>query len=130
MIARELINEYGRALQRLKEALRAPARDDVQRAGCIQYFEFCFELAWKSINAVLQDAGIDDCASPRASVKAAFAQGMIDDEGMWLAMLKARNRMAHTYDVEEALAIYAALREFFPVMKALLARLREEAGEE
>ena len=36
------------AIARLREVLQAP-ETDVSRDAAIQRFEFCFELAWKSI---------------------------------------------------------------------------------
>lgn len=125
-----LIEDYARAVARLEEALRAPARDDLARAGCIQDFEFCFELAWKSLKAVLEYMGVSECASPRTSLKSAFAQGLIDDEHTWLAMLAARNQMAHTYDVEEAMKVYDALPQFLQCMKELVVTLRRTTSED
>jgi len=49
MKAEKISADFSEAVARLAEALAAPADSDLLRAGCIQYFEFCFELAWKSI---------------------------------------------------------------------------------
>jgi hypothetical protein len=40
-----LINGFEQALKRLTDALVSPVQSDLEKAGCIQYFEFCFELA-------------------------------------------------------------------------------------
>jgi nucleotidyltransferase substrate binding protein (TIGR01987 family) len=58
------------------------------------------------------------------SPEAAFAEGWIDDELIWLAMLEARNRMSHTYHAEDALQVYERLSQFLMPMRTLLAALR------
>lgn len=107
-----LQRDYEKALGRLESALRIPADSDLIRAGCIQYFEFSFELAWKTIQAFAADAGVLEVGSPKACLRQAFKLGWIDEEGTWLSMLEARNRMAHTYDLERALEVYSQLPVF------------------
>ena len=68
-----LINSFEQALKSLTDALASPAQSDLEKAGCIQYFEFCFELAWKSIRIVALNQGLGDCSSPKACLKQAFA---------------------------------------------------------
>ncbi|GAB6066969.1 HI0074 family nucleotidyltransferase substrate-binding subunit [Methylothermus subterraneus] len=118
-----ILEDFERALGQLATALETPADTDLIKAGCIQYFEFCFELAWKAIKAVAAKLGLE-CNSPRACLKLAFQQGWIDDEDLWLEMLAARNRMSHTYHAENALAIYAQLPAFHQALRQLSAQLR------
>ena len=47
MKARKIVDDFATAMERLKEALSVPAENDLMRAGCVQYFEFCFELPGK-----------------------------------------------------------------------------------
>jgi hypothetical protein len=47
-----LIISFEQALKSLTNVLQSPAQNDLEKAGCIQYFEFCFELAWKSIGII------------------------------------------------------------------------------
>ena len=49
MDRQEIANDFKQSLGQLQAALSHPADDDVVKAGCIQYFEFTFELAWKTI---------------------------------------------------------------------------------
>jgi len=124
MDSRLLIDDLRRAVAQLEIALKGHIDSDLERAGCIQYFEFCFELAWKSVKTVAEDEGIMDCNSPKSSLRYAFSRGLIDDESVWLEMLQARNRMAHTYDVDRALTVFSQLKEpFLPALQALLERL-------
>ena len=114
-----LIDDFRTALQQFTEALQTPATSNLIKAGCIQYFEFCFELAWKSIKVANDELGLPECTSPKSCLKSAFAQGWIESEEPWLEMLLARNRMAHTYDAATALAVYDKLKGFQQPLEAL-----------
>ena len=124
MRAELLLNDFQAAWLRLDEALQVDTDSDVYKAGCIQYFEFTFELAWKAIKAIAEEAGLDAGGSPKSSLKTAFQQGWIEDETVWLNMLEARNRMSHTYDAKDALKVYEKLRGFVGPLQALVLSLK------
>ncbi len=126
MKAEKIIVDFSSAILRLQEALSTPAETDLIRAGCIQYFEFCFELAWKSIKVISDGEGLDPCQSPKRCLKQAFLLGWIDDEETWLAMLAARNQMSHTYNAEQAARIYDGLLSFLPALQHLNQTLQQE----
>ena len=120
-----LITDYSQAVDRLSEALDQLSDNELIQAGCIQYFEFCFELAWKTIKEAVLDQGLMDCLSPKVCLKQAFVLGWIHNEHVWLEMLKARNTMSHTYSSKESLTIYTALPKFLGEFKQLLKKLKE-----
>lgn len=115
-----IVADLEQALQQLEQALATPGDIDLIKAGRIQYFEFCFELAWKSIKLAARDAGLEDCMSPKGCLKQAFALGWISDDAAWLEMLEARNQMSHTYDAKRALELHAKLPRFYQQLKLLL----------
>lgn len=123
MSERWIFDDLRNAVDQLEAALEVRPASDLVRAGCIQYFEFCFELAWKAIKLASSGQGLPDCASPKACLKQAFTQGWLDAEDPWLAMLDARNRMSHTYNAKDALTIYDSLRNFVAPLKQLSALL-------
>lgn len=122
--AKWIVDDFAAALEQLKSALAEPAERDLIKAGSIQYFEFSFELGWKACKVVSADQGLPDCLSPKACLRQAFTQGWIANETVWLEMLDARNRMAHTYDARKALEIYGLLPQFYVALKELLANLQ------
>ena len=112
-----------RALARLQEALAISSDAPLAIDGTIQRYEFAIELTWKSIKRVLMDEGIET-ATPREAIKAAFKARWIDDEMLWLAMLKDRNATSHIYDEETARKIYGRIGNYFPTMQRALETLR------
>lgn len=112
----KLISDYSKALTRLEESLSTDADTDREKAGCIQFFEFSFELAWKTIKAYAESQGLE-CFSPKEALKIAYNLNLIKDENIWLAMLKARNLMSHTYDEDKSLEVYYSLVVFLTELK-------------
>lgn len=103
--------DYHRALLRLQTALKKEADlDDMYLDATIQRFEFCFELAWKLMKAVLEYEGIE-ANSPRSSIREGWKQGLISDAEEWLDMMEKRNLSPHTYDENVARDIYHEVRE-------------------
>ena len=112
MKVEEVLPQFANALRRFDEALALEPLDDIHRAGCIQYFEFTFDLAWKSIQSIALFYGLEPVKSPRVAFKTAFSQGWVTEQSPWLSMLEARNRMSHVYNSEEALEVYENLQAF------------------
>lgn len=122
------MTDLEKALEQLREALKLPAENNVIKAGCIQYFEFSFELAWKTIKRMAEEEGIADCNSPKSALKAAFSNRWIDAEEEWLDMLSSRNKMSHTYSAEDAIAIYDKLPAYANALHQLVVRSSELLG--
>lgn len=76
------------------------------RDGAIQRFEFCTELAWKTMREKLLNEGFTEINSPKAVMKTAFANNIITDEENWINLISDRNSTSHIYDEETANDIY------------------------
>ncbi|MFM7275753.1 MAG: HI0074 family nucleotidyltransferase substrate-binding subunit, partial [Gammaproteobacteria bacterium] len=103
------VAEWASALDRLDEALALPADAPLLIDGTMQRFEFCFELAWKSLKLMLSEQEGIAIASPRQALEQAFALGWILPEEPWLQMLQDRNLSSHTYRQGLAREIHARI---------------------
>ena len=116
------------ALARLDDALAQPL-DEYVRDAAIQRFEFCFELAWKCVQALARLEGLD-VASPRAAFRTALKMGLIQDDPAWLSMIDDRNLSSHTYDLDLAESLYDSLPQHASALNGLLQNLASRLGAE
>ncbi|MCP4652182.1 MAG: nucleotidyltransferase [Candidatus Omnitrophica bacterium] len=108
---KEIHFDFQKAVTRLAEALAENLdKGSIVIDGTIQRFEFSFELAWKTIKAVLDYNGVE-ATTPRAAIKEAFVAKMIDDGEAWIEMLEDRNKTSHIYDEKQAIKIYRRIKD-------------------
>ena len=103
------------AVARLREALddyKTIPLDSI-RDGTIQRFEFCTELAWKTMREYLIDQGYSEINSPKAVIRQAYALGMIEDEQAWIALQSDRNMTSHVYDEATAKQIFERIEHTY-----------------
>ncbi len=113
-----------KAFDRLKEAL-PQVKDELDRDGVIQRFEFTVELFWKTLKLILAYQGIE-CASPRKCIKEAFRAGIIEDDEILLDMLEDRNRSSHIYDEATAEEIFERIvKVYVPVLEKVLEKMEK-----
>ena len=115
-------SDYKKALTSFEKALSDPVHSDRDKAGCIQFFEFSFELAWKLMKFLSEEEGLE-VKSPKEALKSAYALNLINDEEVWLQMLQARNLMSHTYNESMALKVFDSLASFLKAMKDFLNKI-------
>ena len=124
------LENFENAVLRLREGLQAyresPAK--IIRDGVIQRFEFTCELAWKATREFLLEQNFTELNSPKATMRQAFAYGLVDDETGWIALLNARNQTSHIYDDATAQEIYHQIgMKYIHLFDALLEKLKSEA---
>jgi nucleotidyltransferase substrate binding protein (TIGR01987 family) len=120
---------YFAAVDRLNDALKYDLENDLLRAGLIQYFEFTWELAWKVMKMALEEEGLMQINSPRSVIKAAYQNGLIDDEKAWLAMLDDRTIIAHSYDQSYAEALAARIPVHAIAFNELITKINKKEKE-
>ncbi len=118
------IATFEQALKTFKEALlENPSQ--LERDGAIQRFEYCFDLAWKTLKRHLEKSGLMDLNSPRSVFLAAYAEGVIDDENIWATIILRRNASVHTYNQKLADSLFGELPLYYGAMHSLLQKLKE-----
>jgi len=110
------------AFDQFHEALKI-AKSDLEKAGTIQYFEFTYELAWKTLKRVLKGRG-KDLNSPKPIFREAALEGLIEDPELWFDFTKDRNETVHTYNKLIANNIFRDLHLFDSEMIKLIEKLK------
>ncbi|MFQ6083606.1 MAG: HI0074 family nucleotidyltransferase substrate-binding subunit [Candidatus Aminicenantia bacterium] len=119
------IQKLEKAFLKLKEGVIS-AKDELDKDGVIQRFEFTFELLWKALKIFLEYQGID-VKTPRDSLKEAFRIELIEDEEIFLDMLEDRNKSSHIYDKEVSEEIFKRIKSFYiQAIEKLLEKLKEK----
>ena len=122
------IDNFDNCLNILKGANFDFARtDNIYRTGVIGQFNLSFELAWKALQAVLQEHGIIDfkSGSPREILQTAYRIGFIHNENVWLQMLRTRNISIHIYDEMEATEMLQCIQDdYISALTDLLSTLK------
>ena len=111
----EKYEQFEAAVSRLREALedyRSTPLSSV-RDGVIQRFEFCAELAWKTMREYLLDQGYTEINSPKAVIRQAFAYGVIEDADGWVRLMNDRNLTSHVYDEKTAEEIFRRIETVY-----------------
>jgi nucleotidyltransferase substrate binding protein (TIGR01987 family) len=105
-----------KAIDRFAEALDEPETSIVMDAT-IQRFEFTYELLGKTLKTFLEDVHGVRTVSPRQVFKEAYALSLIEEENIFLEMIKSRNLLSHTYNEEQAADIYQKCPSYLSATK-------------
>ena len=118
------------AVSRLEEAFKEPPANELERDGCIQRFEYTYELCWKMVRRQLVFMGVGDAdlLGRRELFREAARRGLIDDPEEWFCFQKARNLTRQNYDADKAEETYAAAKAFVPHARRLLDELADRNG--
>lgn len=128
---RKAVTALGQTLERCEDDALLAGLDAVTRnalrAGAIQHFEFTFELCWKFMQRWLRaNVSPEEAEFPRTRkelFRLAAQRGLVADPLPWFAYAEARNLTSHTYDDEQAAAVYEVASRFLADARALLGQL-------
>lgn len=128
---KQRFQNFEKAFNKLTEALERTkdSNDDLLQSGCIQTYEFTFELAWNMLKDYLEEEGFE-VPSPKATIRQAFKSGYIRDGELWLKALDDRNLMSHTYNEETANTVMEGIREkYYVLIRDLYLHFKKEIEE-
>jgi nucleotidyltransferase substrate binding protein (TIGR01987 family) len=97
---KQRFQNFDRAFLLLRDAMEngPDALNQLEKEGVIQRFEYCFELAWKTIKDYLEAGGyVFAIVTPRQVLKDAYGAKILEDGQVWIDMLDHRNLLSHTY---------------------------------
>ena len=120
---RQLLNTFEKALNTLGECL-ALEYSTVVRDAAIKRFEYCFELAWKTIKQFARQEG-EACNSPKSALKVAFNMNWVNGDEIWLDMLDDRNQTTHTYTEATAKHVFSHIPGYYEAFLSLLQSLQK-----
>lgn len=119
-----------KALLTLSSAIAETATrpgDLLARDGCIQRFEYSYDLCVKSIRRQLEEMsdspGELDALGYKDMLRMAVERGLIQDATPWFGFRELRNITSHAYNPEKAAKVYAGIPVFVREAQALVARL-------
>jgi len=97
---KQCFQNFDHAFGLLREALEDNRTLSLlEKEGVIQRFEYCYELAWKTLKDYLEYSGVViNPVTPRQVIKEAFAANIIQDGQVWINMLDHRNLLSPSYD--------------------------------
>lgn len=106
------------------EQFRAHLNTEQEKAGAIQAFEYCYELAWKSLKRALEQRGLE-IGSPRDAFRYGAINKLIPDLESWFEFQKKRNLTVHTYDEEVMEEIIQSFQKFSQELETLVKNLSQ-----
>ncbi len=106
----ERFQSFSKALHQLEKALQQKNFSILEKDGVIKRFEFTVELAWKTLQDLLNERGYTNVKGPKPVIKQAFQDGVLEDGQAWIDMLNDRNKSAHLYDESAATEIFSKIQ--------------------
>lgn len=107
---------------------------DVVISGTTADFDRLFELSWKTLKDYLYNGlGISEAktGSPKVIIKLAYRENIVEDETLWLEMLRYRNDDTHHYNKADAVLYISKIDSYYlDEIGRLIAFLRDVIPDE
>src|SRR3954453_6043064 len=108
------LNPLKKAAASLRDALQIAPKNDLERDGVIQRFEYTFELAWKTLKRYFQTTSQVEEFNLKNLFREAGKQNLVKSVETWFGYLKVRNETSHVYDRQVAERVFLSAKQFLP----------------
>ena len=91
-------------------------QSDVVISGTTADFDRLFELSWKTLKEYLYGSlGISEAksGSPKTIIKIAYRENIMENEQLWLEMLRYRNDDTHHYNKSDAMLYISRIDSYY-----------------
>ncbi len=121
--------ELKKAAESLLEAFQLMNHSSVQdvavqkalRDACLQRFEYCVELAWKTSMKALGS----QTKAAKPAIRDMARSNLINDPELWLSFIDSRNETSHAYDEDVAKKVFTNIQKFIPEVQILINNLKD-----
>lgn len=107
----ESYETFKKAFLKLKEFVDTDNGSEKDRGAIINAYQYTFELLWKTLQKYMQQLEMLDELGPGSVIRTAYQYQIIDDGSKFMAMLKDRNLITHTYKEDVAEDIYLNIKD-------------------
>ena len=108
------------------EEFRKHLDTEQNKAGSIQAFEFCYEVAWKMIKRFCEKGGKSPYTLKEIFREAAVS-GLISDPRKWFRFIEIRNITVHTYNEKNVELVISIFDEFSDAVDELIKNLEKRS---
>ncbi|AFC69780.1 nucleotidyltransferase [Rickettsia amblyommatis] len=109
------------------EEFRKHLDTEQNKAGSIQSFEFCYELAWKTMKRFCEKSGKTPYVLKDVFREAAVS-GLISDPRIWFKFIEIRNITVHTYNEKNLELVISIFDDFSDALNELINNLEKYSG--
>ena len=110
---KQRLSNFSKALDQLTKFIDKGQLNELEEQGLIKVFEYTYELAWNVIKDYFESQGETGLTGSRDAFRMAYKRGIIDDEEIWMDMIKSRILTSHTYDEEIANKISSSIMYYY-----------------
>jgi nucleotidyltransferase substrate binding protein (TIGR01987 family) len=122
------VEELSKASNSLLQSFELMSQSNLQdiaiqlalRDACIQRFEYCIELAWKTSMKVLGS----QTQAAKPAIREMARNNLITNPELWLSFIDSRNETSHAYDEDIAKKVFLNIQNFIPEVQKLIKKLQ------
>ena len=117
------IQQLHDAIDTFEKAITQASRNDLERDGVIQRFEYTLELTRKTIKKVLIYQWIEAEHTPRQIIKTAQKANLLNNADIRFDFIDIRNTLSHVYNSTKTDELFEYIKDHHTVFRKLANRV-------